>query len=449
MTTASASRTIDIADVIGRAPLGRLQWTIVIISALVIAVDGYDSLAVTFAAPALAKEMGQSIASFGPIFSASIFGLIIGSLLLGPIADRIGRKNLLLFSVAFFGIASLLPIVDFAYTHLIAYRFLTGLGLGAAMPAAIALTAEYVPVRQKTILVNLMFIGYPLGGVIGGLVAARLVPHFGWRSVFVLGGVTPLLLLPLMLAFVPESVALLATKGNAARARILATLRRLDASSHYTDADTFVVAREEQQSGLGSLFSSGRAAGTILLWIVFFLTLFIVTVMAFWLPAMMDRLGLPIERAIVTPAIFLGGGVIGALILGSVVDRRGAAKPLIGAFVLCACLLLGFSHLTGLIPLAFGVAFLIGMCGVGAQLTINALAARFYETKNRSTGVGWALGIGRFGSVAGPLTGALLFRPAIGLGGMLELVAAAAFLAALAIYVLGRLYPVVGSRGTG
>jgi AAHS family 4-hydroxybenzoate transporter-like MFS transporter len=134
------------------------------------------------------------------------------------------------------------------------------------------------------------------------------------------------------------------------------------------------------------------------------------------------------------------------LILGSVVDRRGAAKPLIGAFVLCACLLLGFSHLTGLIPLAFGVAFLIGMCGVGAQLTINALAARFYETKNRSTGVGWALGIGRFGSVAGPLTGALLFRPAIGLGGMLELVAAAAFLAALAIYVLGRLYPTVQAQ---
>ena len=441
MASATTGRTIDIAGVIGGAQLGRLQWTIVIISALVIMLDGFDSLAVTFAAPTLSKEMGRSIASFGPIFSASTFGLIFGSLFLGPVADRLGRKNVLLAAVAVFGIASLLPIVDFAYGHLIAYRFITGIGLGAAMPAAIALTTEYAPVRQKAILVNIMFIGFPLGGVIGGLVASRLVPTFGWRAVFLLGGVVPLLLIPIIIAYLPESIALLATRGEIARERILKALKRLDPSSSYGDADTFVIPREEHKSGVRSLFSADYSIGTFLLWAIFFLTLFVVTVMAFWLPAMMDRIGLPLERAIIAPVAFLAGGIIGALILGGAIDRKGAPLPLILAFVLCGGLLVGFGYTSGSIALAFVLIFFIGMSGVGAQLSINALAARFYETKNRSTGVGWALGIGRFGSIAGPLLGALMFNPAIGLSGMLSIVAVASLLAALAVYLLSRSYP--------
>ena len=446
MAAATTGRSIDIGGAIGRAPLGRLQWTIVIISALVIMLDGFDSLAVTFAAPTLAKEMGQTIASFGPIFSASTFGLIVGSLILGPIADRVGRKNILLASLAVFGISSLLPIVDIAYAHLIVYRFITGFGLGAAMPAAIALTAEYAPLRQKTILINVMFIGFPLGGVVGGLVASRLIPHFGWRAVFVLGGVAPLLLVPFVLALIPESIALLSAKGTAARERIVGILGRLDGSTRYGDADTFVLEHEGRRSGVSALFAAGQGAGTLLLWLVFFLTLFIVTVMAFWLPAMMDRIGLPLERAIVAPVVFLAGGIVGALVGGMLIDRAGAAKPLIAAFALCGCFLLLLGRMEGFVAAAFGVIFLIGMCAVGAQLSINALAARFYQTTTRSTGVGWALGVGRFGSIAGPLAGALLFRPGIGLFGMLALVAATAILAALATVVFGRLYPETAAR---
>ena len=447
MTNEGAMSSVDVAEVVGKAQIGRLQWTVVLLSALTIMLDGYDSLAVTFAAPTLSREMGRSIASFGPIFSASTFGLILGSLALGPVADRAGRKNILLGAVFVFAVGSLWPVFDFAYGHLLAFRILTGIGLGAAMPAAIALTAEYVPDRQRTLLVNLMFIGYPLGGVVGGIIASRLVPSFGWRAVFYLGGIGPLVLIPLIALFMPESIAFLTTRGADARERIGTILRRLDSSRVFGSAPVYTLARERiGERGLQTLFSDGEGIGTVLLWLIFFFTLFVVSVMAYWLPAMMDHLGLPIERAIIVPAIFLAGGVIGALIQGIAIDRNGATRTLVAAYVAAGILLFLLGRLEGRVPLALAVVFAIGVCGVGAQLSINALAAHFYATRNRSTGIGWALGIGRSGSIVGPLVGALMFRPSVGLERMLLLVAAASLLAALSVYAFGRRYPSRASR---
>ena len=210
-----AAPPIDVADFIDQQPVGGFQIRLLLTCAAVLFLDGFDTQAIGYVAPALAKEWGLSKAELGPVFSAGLFGLMIGALVFGPLADRIGRKKIIIFSTLAFGIGTLVTSLIHDVTTLLVIRFLTGLGLGGAMPNAVAMTSEFSPHRRRATMVMIMFCGFSVGAALGGLLAAALIPQFGWRSVFVVGGVAPLLLAPILALRLPESVRFLALTGRA------------------------------------------------------------------------------------------------------------------------------------------------------------------------------------------------------------------------------------------
>src|SRR3954467_5985235 len=211
----SGTSAIDVAEFIDRQPVGAFQIKLLATCAAVLFLDGFDTQAIGYVAPALAKERGLTKGALGPVFSAGLFGLMIGPLMFGPLADRIGRKKIIILSTLAFGIGSLATAFVQDVNYLLAIRFLTGLGLGGAMPNAVAMTSEFNPRRRRATMVMIMFCGFSVGAALGGLLAAALIPQFGWRSVFVVGGVAPLLLVPILALRLPESVRFLALTGRA------------------------------------------------------------------------------------------------------------------------------------------------------------------------------------------------------------------------------------------
>src|ERR1700751_5173509 len=213
--SAGSGPVIDIVDFIDQRPIGGFQIKLLLMCAAVLFLDGFDTQAIGYVAPALAREWGLATrGALGPVFSAGLFGLMIGALVFGPLADRVGRKKIIIFATADFGIGAFATAFAQDVTTLLVIRFLTGLGLGGAMPNAIALTSEYNPQRRRATMVMIMFCGFSIGAALGGLLAADLIPRLGWRSVFIVGGVAPLLLFPLLGWGLPESVRFLATRGQ-------------------------------------------------------------------------------------------------------------------------------------------------------------------------------------------------------------------------------------------
>jgi AAHS family 4-hydroxybenzoate transporter-like MFS transporter len=432
-----SSTVIDVPSYIDRQPVGPFQVRLLLLCAAVLFIDGFDAQAIGYVAPALAQEWKLPRAAMGPVFSAGLFGLMIGALFFGTIADRIGRKRIIVLSTAAFGIATLLTVLAPDAPWLIALRFLTGLGLGGAMPNVVALTSEFSPHRRRATMVMMMFAGFSIGAAIGGLLAAALIPVFGWRSVFVVGGLAPLLLVPILIRALPESIRFLALVGG--RDREVGELLRRIAPDMPTAVDVRFVAQEPRLSGLPvtHLFAEKRAATTLLLWIVFFMSLLDLYLLSNWLPTVLNDLGVSISVAAAVGAMLQVGGVAGTFTLGRFIDRFSfRALALTYLCAACAVAAIGItSHSTGLVTVAIFVA---GFCIVGGQIAANALTATFYPTAIRSTGVGWALGVGRIGSIVGPLVGGLLLANQVGPQSLFAVAAIPALAAAAASFLLAR-----------
>src|SRR6516225_12072931 len=214
-TQATMTPAIDLVDFIDRQPVGGFQIRLLLTCAAVLFLDGFDTQAIGYVAPVLAKEWSLSKGALGPVFSAGLFGLMIGALVFGPVADRLGRKTVIIFSTLAFGLGALATAFAWDLTSLLVLRFLTGLGLGGAMPNAIALTSDFSPKRRRATMVMIMFCGFSIGAALGGLLAADMIPRFGWRAVFLIGGAAPLLMAPILVARLPESVRFLAIRGDA------------------------------------------------------------------------------------------------------------------------------------------------------------------------------------------------------------------------------------------
>src|SRR5579871_7031864 len=301
---------IDLADFIDRQPVGRFQLRLLLACAAVLFLDGFDTQAIGYVAPALAKEWGLSKGALGPVFSAGLFGLMIGALVFGPLADRIGRKKIIVLSTLAFGVGALITAVVSDLNALLAIRFLTGLGLGGAMPNAIALTAEYNPHRRRATMVMIMFCGFSIGAALGGLLAADLIPRFGWRSVFAVGGIAPLVMLPILALRLPESVRFLALRGDAS-VRVAELLKKVSPATAFAPDAQFVV-HESRLAGIpvAHLFREGRTPVTLLLWVAFFMGLLDIYFLANWLPTVLNDLGASVSEAAVIGSMLQVGGVV-------------------------------------------------------------------------------------------------------------------------------------------
>jgi AAHS family 4-hydroxybenzoate transporter-like MFS transporter len=431
------SGTVDVPAYVDRQPVGAFQIRVLLVCAAVLFIDGFDTQAIGYVAPAVAQEWKLARGSLGPVFSAGLLGLMIGALIFGPLADKTGRRRIILASTAVFGIGTLLTVFATDTTWLIALRVLTGLGLGGAMPNAVALTSEFSPHRRRATLVMMMFAGFSIGAALGGLLAAALIPAFGWRSVFLVGGVAPLLFLPFLFKALPESIRFLAMSGGRDR-EVAGQLQQIAPGATFADNTKFVVP-EPKLPGLpvAHLFAEGRGPVTLLLWIVFFMSLLDLYLLSNWLPTVLNDLGVSVSAAAAIGAMLQVGGVVGTFTLGNFIDRFSfralSLTYLAAAFAIAA---IGIaSHSIGLVTIAI---FASGFCVVGGQIASNALTATFYPTAIRSTGVGWALGIGRIGSIVGPLVGGLMLARDVGVQPLFAAAAVPALVAAAAAFMLAR-----------
>jgi len=392
-------------------PFGPAQKRIVFLCALVAMLDGFDTQAIAFVAPVIAAQWGLPVSAFGPVFGAGLAGLMVGALAFGPAADRWGRKNVILATTALFGLLTLATAWAASMPMLLMLRFLTGLGLGGAMPNIIALTAENAPARTRATMVSLMFCGFPLGAVLGGLIASKLIPATGWASTFWLGGLLPLLLLPALAAWLPAGFGM--TPSAATRA-----------------------------SPVARLFTREHRTRTLLLWVVFFMNLLLLYFLVNWLPSLLRQAGIPLDKAIVSTALLNLGGIAGALMLARCIDRFGPYAVLPLAYVAAALctVAIGRSAAAGL-GLLMTMVTLTGLTVIGAQISINALAAASYPADMRSTGVGWALGIGRAGSIVGPVVGGVLLATARPTADLFAIAAGAAVVAGVAVLLLAGSRP--------
>ncbi|MDF0605581.1 MFS transporter [Neisseriaceae bacterium TC5R-5] len=401
---------IDIVQLIDGSPIGTFQWTVLILCGICMVLDGFDVQAMGYVAPALLQEWGLDKASLGPVFGAGLFGLLLGSLIFSVLSDKIGRRPVLIAATLFFGVCMLITPLSRTLQQLMIIRFITGLGLGAIMPNAMALCGEFSPQRRRIFIMMLISCGFTVGAMLGGLIAALLIPAFGWQSVFYLGGALPLLLGMTMLRYLPESIQF-QVLTSADPARMAPLLRRLLPDRQIPTHAQFVI-REAKTGGAPviELFRGGRSRGTLTLWAMSFMNLLALYFLANWLPTIAKEVGLSLEQAVLVGATLQLGGTVGTLAMGWLIDRAGFKRILLPCFIVAACSIALIGHSVASLALLFAVVFIAGFTVVGGQPAINAMAASYYPTSLRTTGVGWCLGIGRIGSVIGPVLGGELIR---------------------------------------
>jgi len=400
----NSSRNINIQHFIDQHKLSGLQILTLVLCFFIVAVDGFDTAAIGFIAPAIRAEWNLDPAHLAPVFGAGLFGLMIGALAFGPLADRFGRKRILMVCVGFFGLTTLVSAWSTSVEMLVLLRFLTGLGLGGAMPNAITLSSEYSPARHRSVLVTTMFCGFTLGSALGGIAAAHIVASLGWHYVLIVGGVLPIVLVPVLWLCLPESARYLALKGGK-NAQISKLLSRIAPAENLSQAD--FSASEQKQEGfpVKHLFTSNLRAGTVVLWITVFMTLLVIYLLSSWLPTVISSTGMSLKNASLVTAMFQVGGTVGAILLGRMMDRRSPTRVLAITYLLGALFTALIGNSTGNTLLLVLAVFGAGFCVSGGQVGTNALAAAFYPTASRATGVSWSLGIGRIGSVLGSLAG--------------------------------------------
>lgn len=437
----SSKDAVDVQTFINEHPFSGFQWLIFALCFLIVLLDGFDTAAIGYIAPSLIQEWGVTRPALAPVLSAALFGLAAGALASGPLADRLGRRMVLNTSVLVFAVACLASSFSTDLQGLTVLRFVTGLGLGAAMPNAVTLISEYSPARRRALITNAMFSGFPLGAALGGFLAAWMIPQFGWRSVLALGGIAPAVLVVLMLLVLPESVRYMVAKGLPAD-RIRAVLRRISAAAAGAHAFSLTETKSVAagKRGLGVVLSRSYAAGSLMLWLAYFMGLVIFYAMINWMPILFKDAGLDPKTATLVAALFPLGGC-GAIFFGWLMDRFNANRIIAVGYALTSVAIYAIGQTVGNVGVLVVVVFVAGTLMNTAQVSMPALSAAFYPTQGRATGVAWMLGIGRFGGIAGSFLVAELTRQKLGFSEVFTVVAIPGLLATVALLIKQFAHP--------
>lgn len=415
------------------------QMSVFVLCLLCLVMDGFDVQVIGFVAPAIIADWGIDKAQLTPVFTAGLLGMLVGSLAFSWLADRIGRRPILIGATLFFALCMLVTASVNSLGALVAIRFVTGLGLGAIMPNAMALSGEFSPQRIRVTVMMIVACGFTIGAAVGGLIAVALVEWVGWRGVFVAGGIMPLILALVMMLRLPESLHFRVARGEdpSRLAPVIARLR-----PDLADPAALSLVPETAQPGGGALrdlFTGPRRTGTFLLWGMNFMNLLVLYFLSSWVPTLLVSAGHPQQVAILAGTLIQVGGIAGTLSLGRAIDLRGFGAVMVPLFALAGAALLAIGQ-----PLPDWLLYItvtvIGFCIVGGQPALNSLAASYYPASIRATGIGWSLGIGRFGSVLGPIVGGALMLRAWPSETILMTLALPAFLtAALMLVMTGTL----------
>jgi MFS transporter, AAHS family, 4-hydroxybenzoate transporter len=405
-------REVNISRLVDTARMRPFHYWLTLWCLLAMMADGFDLLNASIAGPALIKEWGVSRAALGPVFSASLFGFFVGAPFFGYLGDRFGRRIAILSSLMFIGVTTLACAWATDLRELLWLRFLSGLGLGGVLPNVIALNAEFVPRRVRATVLVVIAMGISLGGAIPGLVGVTLMPIYGWPVIFIVGGIVPLAVGIGMIFAIPDSIKFMVLRGGR-DAEVARLAHRLDPALTIEPGVHFVLDQAEGTARTrGSplaLFRRGWAAVTVLVWLIFVLNLMANNLMNAWLPMLVQSSGHSAAQGAFAGSLYQLGGTLGGLCMGVLIDRFGL-KVLVAAFAVAVPVLL-FAGTPGLSATALLImAFCAGAVIIGMQTALNASAGLIYPTDLRANGVGYALGIGRIGSIAGPLLGSLLTR---------------------------------------
>jgi len=430
---------LNVEEFVNERPMTGAQWSGLALCFLVLIADGFHTAAMAFVAPALTHELSISRLALGPVLAASLIGLAVGALVAGPLADRYGRKRVLIASVAICSIGSLISASATGLYTLAIYRFITGTGIGAAMPNCTTLASEFVPAKRRAFLLNMMFCGFPLGASTAGFLTAWLVPHYGWRSVFLAGGAAPLLLAA-VLARLPESISFMVVQKYPAE-KIKTALNKFagrdtDAIQRIAAASAFRTCENDTERGAlpwKVMFESRFLVGTLMLWLTYFMGLFLYYLLTNWMPTLVRDAGYSISQASIVTALFPLGGVIGAAFCGWLMGRTNSTLVVSGAYFLTGVLLLLLARSTGTFGSMTLTTFLAGLAMNGAQTSMPVLAAAFYPTFGRASGVAWMLGVGRIGGIAGAFGGGILLQLSFSLPQIISGLSAVAAVAGLAL----------------
>ena len=392
----------------------RFHWGPLALCSACLFVEGYDGQFMGYVVPGIAADWHIAPGALGPALGAGLYGLMLGAFFVAPLADLYGRKRVVLGSVLAFGALTVATVSVHTIGALAILRFLTGLGLGGAMPNTIALTAEFSPAARRASAVTINFTSFSAGAAVGGFITAKLMPAYGWGSVFVFCGVLALALVPFLIFGLPESYRPL----RITRASI----------------------------PMRQLFRDGRTRVTMLFWFLFFMNLMELYFLTSWLPTTINSQGISVEWAVIATSLLQIGGVVGAFALGPLVDRYGPSVVLGGAFATAAVCVVLIGLAGSSVPVTLVAVGLCGIGTIGAQNCNNGVAAKFYPAAIRATGVGWALAVGRIGSIFGALIGGALLSIGIDNRTLFLVAAVPPLCAAIAYIAIGRQPELRGTR---
>lgn len=429
-------KTLDVNEVIDNARFTRFHWSVMWLCATLLIFDGYDLFIYGAVLPTLMQHWQLTPVQAGALGSYALFGMMFGAFIFGPLADRIGRKKGIAISFVLFSLATFCSGFAATPTEFGIFRFIAGLGCGGLMPNAVALMNEYAPKRSRSTLVAIMFSGYSLGGVLCAGLGIYMLPRFGWQSMF-FAAAAPLAILPIVLWKLPESVGFMLRQGQHEKAR--ATLLKMAPDLDLADTQLVQSGTKGAGAPMLDLFKESRTLGTFMIWLSFFCCLLMVYALGSWLPKMMASAGYSLGSSLSFLLALNFGGVIGAIAGGWLGDRFSLPKVMVGYFALgtASIALLGFNSP---MPVLYLLIVIAGATTIGTQILLYANTAQFYPLAIRSTGIGWASGVGRIGAIVGPLLGGSLMAAALPLKMNFVVFAIPGLVAALAIGVFMLVY---------